>query len=200
MKNWDLLCLTVINSLIEKLAPFLTYHDWKHTEHVIKMANYIARQENIPEQDILLIKTAALFHDAGFITSASQGHEEESIRLAKTKLPEFGYTTQEIEIIAGMIQATSIPQKPKTKLECILADADLEYLGTDAFKYIGNKLYLEMKHTNPDLSPEEWNEIQIHFLQTHFYHTAYCIQNRAPEKQKNLELLIHQRNNCNKPK
>jgi uncharacterized protein len=194
MKNWDLLCLTVINDLIEKLAPFLTYHDWKHTEHVIKMAEYIAHQENTPEEDILLIKTAALFHDAGFITGASEEHEEESIHLAKTKLPEFGYTKQEIEIIAGMIRATTIPQNPKTKLECILADADLEYLGTDTFKFIGNKLYMEMKYTNPNLSLEEWNEIQIHFLQAHVYHTPYCILNRAPEKEKNLELLIQQRN------
>lgn len=194
MKNWDLLCLTVINDLIEKLAPFLTYHDWKHTEHVIKMAEYIAHQENTPEEDILLIKTAALFHDAGFITAVSEGHEEESIRLAKTMLPEFGYTKQEIEVIAEMIRATTIPQNPKTKLECILADADLEHLGTDTFKFIGNKLYMEMKYTNPDLSLEEWNEIQIHFLQAHVYHTLYCILNRAPEKEKNLELLIQQRN------
>lgn len=198
MKNWDLLCLTVINDLIEKLAPFLTYHDWKHTEHVIKMTEYIARQENIPEEDILLIMTAALFHDAGFISSINEGHEEESIRLAKTKLPEFGYTKQEIEIIAGMIQATTIPQNPKTKLECILADADLEYLGTDTFKCIGNKLYMEMKYTNPNLSLEEWNEIQIHFLQAHVYHTPYCILNRAPEKEKNLESLIQQRNSSGK--
>jgi uncharacterized protein len=198
MKNWDLLCHTVIDTLIEKLAPFLTYHDWKHTEHVIKIAEYIALQEHIPEDDILLIKTAALFHDAGFINDTSENHEEESIRLAKIKLPEFDYTNQEIEIIAGMIRATSIPQKPKTKLECILADADLEYLGTDTFKFIGNKLYQEMKYTNPNLRPEEWNEIQIHFLQSHSYHTPYCILNRTPEKEKNLELLIQQRNSSGK--
>jgi uncharacterized protein len=198
MKNWDLLCHTIIGILIEKLAPFLTYHDWKHTEHVIKMAEYIAHQEQTPEDDILLIKTAALFHDAGFINSSSEGHEDESIRMAKIKLPEFGYTKHEIEIISGMIQATSIPQNPKTKLECILADADLEYLGTDCFKYLTNRLFQEMKYINPDLSVEEWNEIQIHFLQSHSYHTPYCIQNRTPEKEKNLELLIRQRNSSGK--
>jgi uncharacterized protein len=197
MKNWDLLCHTIIILLVERLAPYLTYHDWKHTEHVIKIAEYIALQEQIPEDDILLIKTAALFHDLGFINSTIEGHEEESIRLAKIKLPKFGYTEQEIEIILGMIQATTIPQKPKTKLECILVDADLEYLGTDCYKYISNRLFQEMKYSNPDLSLEEWNEIQIHFLQSHAYHTPYCIQNRAPEKEKNLELLIQQRDSFN---
>lgn len=198
MKNWDLLCHTIIVLLVERLAPHLTYHDWKHTEHVIKMAEDIARQEQIPDDDTLLIKTAALFHDAGFINTTSEGHVEESIRLAKIRLPEFGYTEQEIEIISRMIQATSIPQKPKTKLECILADAKLEYLGTDCFKYISNRLFQEIKYTNPNLSLEEWNEIQIHFLQSHAYHTPYCIQNRAPEKEKNLELLIQQRNSFGK--
>jgi uncharacterized protein len=198
MKNWDLLCHTVIDTLIEKLAPYLTYHDWKHTEHIIKMAECIAHQEEIPDEEILLIKTAALFHDVGFISGTSEGHEEESIRLAKIKLPEFGYTKQDIEIIAGMIQATAIPQNPKTKLESILADADLEYLGTDTFKYMGNKLYQEMKYSKPNLSLEKWNEIQIHFLQSHVYHTPYCIQNRTPKKEENLELLIQQRNNSGK--
>lgn len=198
MKNWDLLCHTIIVLLVERLAPYLTYHDWKHTEHVIKMAEYIACQEQIPDDDILLIKTAALFHNIGFINVSSEEHKEESIRLAKIRLPEFGYTEQEIEIVSRMIQAISIPQKPKTKLECILADAKLEYLGTDCFKYISNKLYMEMKYTNPNLSLEEWNEIQINFLQSHSYHTPYCIQNRAPEKEKNLELLIQQRDSSHK--
>ena len=197
MKNWDLLCHTIIVLLLERLAPHLTYHDWKHTEHVIKMAEDIARQEQIPDDDTLLIKTAALFHDAGFINTTSEGHVEESIRLAKIRLPEFGYTEQEIEIISRMIQATSIPQKPKTKLECILVDANLEYLGTDCYKYISNRLFQEIKYSNPDLSLEEWNEMQIQFLQSHSYHTPYCIQNRAPEKEKNLELLIQQRNSFN---
>ena len=94
-----------------------------------------------------------------------------------------------------MIRATIIPQKPKTKLECILADADLEYLGTDNFEHIGNKLYLELKHYNPNLSLEEWNEIQINFLQSHFYHTSYCIHNRTEGKIKNLNQLIKQTKN-----
>jgi uncharacterized protein len=194
MKNWDLLCYTVINSLKENLAPFLTYHDWKHTEHVIRMSEYIAHKENMPEEDVVLVKTAALFHDAGFISSVADGHEDASIQLAQDKLPQFGYTKSEIKIITGMIQATSIPQEPKTKLESILADADLEYLGTDSFERIGTNLYYEIKHTNPNLSITEWNDIQIKFLQSHQYHTPYCIQYRNPIKQRNLELLIEQKN------
>jgi len=157
------------------------------------MAEFIARQENIEEYDIMLLKTAALFHDAGFINILNDGHEEESVQLAEKELPEFGYNKDEIEKISGMIRATKIPQQPKNELECILADADLEYLGTDSFEHIANKLYQELKHYNPSLSLEEWNDIQINFLQAHFYHTKYCIQNRTEAKEKNLKLLILQR-------
>jgi uncharacterized protein len=193
MKNWELLCHTVMDSLKENLAHHLTYHDWKHTEHVIRMSEYIARKEKTAEQDIVLLKTAALFHDSGFVTTISEGHEEESIRLAQEKLPQYGYTNLEIECIAGMIRATSIPQKPNTKLECIIADADLEYLGTDSFERIGNNLYQELKYNNPNLTLAEWNEIQIKFLQSHFYHTPFCSEHRTPMKEKNIEKLIQQK-------
>lgn len=193
MKNWDLLYKDIMGSLQEKLSQYLIYHHWSHTQQVLEMAEYIARQEQISEDEIILVKTAALFHDAGFISNIMDEHEDESIRLAKQILPNYGYSKNEIEKISGMIQATKIPQKPKTKLECILADADLEYLGTDNFELIGNKLYQELKHENPNLTIEEWNDIQIKFLQRHFYHTDYCIENRAGIKEKNLNLLIQQR-------
>lgn len=193
MKNWSALYTNVMDCLKERLAPFLIYHHWKHTQHVLDKAELIALHENIGDDEIILIKTAALFHDAGFVSTGNEGHEEESIRLAENKLPEFGYTKKEIETITGMIRATKIPQKPQNILERILADADLEYLGTDNFERIADKLYQELKHYNPNLSLNEWNESQINFLQSHFYHTSYCIQNRAPTKEKNLKQLLSMR-------
>lgn len=193
MKNWNALYANVLDSLKMQLSPFLMYHRWKHTQHVIELAEQIAKHEHITEDDLLLLKTAALFHDAGFISGIYVGHEEEGVRMAENCLPEYGYSKTEIEIIAGMIRATIIPQKPKTKLECILADADLEYLGTANFEHLGNILYLELRHFHPNLSLDEWNEMQINFLQSHVYHTDYCIQHRAPLKEKNLNLLIQKR-------
>ncbi|HSN47396.1 MAG TPA: HD domain-containing protein [Flavobacterium sp.] len=194
MKNWNALHADIMDCLKAKLSPFLVYHNWKHTQHVVEMSEYIALQEHIAAEEILLVKTAALFHDLGFINKIGEGHEEESIRLAEKKLPEFGYNQQEIEIISGMIRATISPQKPKTKLECILADADLEYLGTENFSLVTNKLYQELKHYNPNLGLKEWNDRQIKFLQSHFYHTKYCIQNRSGVKEKNFKILLQQIN------
>ena len=64
-----------------------------------------------------LLRTAALFHDAGFITTY-KGHEAESCRLAHEFLPRFDYEPRQIVLICGMIEATSHPPKaPKNKLE-----------------------------------------------------------------------------------
>jgi uncharacterized protein len=190
MKNWNVLHQEIIALLKEKLAPHLTYHNWQHTEHVIAMTEFIARQEKVSESEILLLKTAALFHDIGFINAIEEGHENESIRLAKEKLPHYGYNKAEIKAITGMIKATEIPQMPKNRYECIIADADLEYLGTDRFESIGHQLFLELKATRPSLSRSEWNSIQINFLQSHFYKTDYCKQFRAPLKEKNIQKLM----------
>jgi predicted metal-dependent HD superfamily phosphohydrolase len=194
MKDWSLLHDHVSKILKAKLPPYLTYHNPDHTMYVMDMAEKIAREEQVSESDILLIKTAALYHDLGFI-KGSGAHEAESERIAAAELPGFGYTQAEIDIIIGMIEATSIPQKPKTKLEKILADADLEYLGTDNFELIGDGLLQELRHDNPGLTREKWDAIQIDFLQKHYYHTNYCILNRKPKKDINLSQLIKKTRN-----
>lgn len=192
LKDWNKLYNTIMTKLKKELPSHLHYHSWGHIEYVITMSQHIAEEENMSEEDIYLIKTAALFHDFGFVIE-SYDHEEQSVRYAHKLLPEHGYTDDEIEIISGMIRATRIPQQPKNKLEEILADADLEYLGTDSFSHIGNLLFEEVKHDRPNMSHEEWNDIQIWFLKSHHYHTDYCKLNREPTKAQNLQRLLDQK-------
>jgi uncharacterized protein len=191
MKDWKLLFDHVSKVMKEKLPAHLTYHHPEHTFYVLKTAELIAHEEKVSEEDILLLKTAALYHDIGFIKGALE-HEGESMRMAAAELPGFGYSPGEIKIILGLIDATTIPQKPKTKLQKILADADLEYLGTDNFKKIGDTLLEELRHYNPELTREKWNFMQIAFLQKHHYHTEYCLKNRKPKKDLNLKHLIEE--------
>lgn len=190
MKDWNSVLAFMQHCLQTKLPSYLVYHDWAHTAHVIEMAELIVLSENATETEIILIKTAALFHDAGYLNGVNKGHEEESIVLAKEILPDYGYASGEIDLISGMIEATKVPQLPKNKLECILADADLEYLGTTTFKTRGDKLLEELRHFHPELNRESWDKIQIEFLQTHRFYTNYCILNRNPTKEKHLQKLL----------
>ncbi|MDQ3535664.1 MAG: HD domain-containing protein [Bacteroidota bacterium] len=170
------------------LSAYYTYHNFDHTQYVLEKSIFIAEIENIPKDDVTLLKIAALYHDIGF-TLKRENHEETGIQIASTELLELGFGEADIEKISGMIMATKIPQRPKNILEKIIADADLEYLGTDKFDEFGQKLFREMKYFQPTLTPTQWLEIQIEFLSNHSYHTNYCRKFTEPVKQIYLEQL-----------
>lgn len=191
MIEFEKLYQHVISELGQSLSDKLAYHSVSHTKYVMTLASYIAEQEKVSLKDIRLIKTAALLHDCGFMLTI-YGHEEASCDIARKKLPLYGYTKSEINLVCQMILATKIPQTPKTLLEEILADADLEYLGTDQYEMVSRNLLLEMSHNNPSFTELDWLKIQIDFLEQHTFFTKFCKANRQKMKEKNLTKLKQQ--------
>lgn len=189
MKNFKDIERHIISRLQRDLPGNLYYHGLHHTMDVLHAAEMIGKAEKISEHEMLLLKVAVLYHDSGFVR-VYKNHEEEGCTMAKNDLPEFGFSEDEIETICGMVMATKIPQSPKTKLERIIADADLEYLGTDDFKRIGRTLYEEIKIYLNVESERQWNIIQMNFLKNHQYHTDFCKKNRDSKKLKNLQEII----------
>lgn len=167
------------------------YHNYAHTQNVIDNAILIAKAENCNPSELKLITTAALWHDTGYI-KVYNGHEKASCELVKKYLPSFQYSAKEIFQIEGMIMATKIPQSPKNKLEQILADADLAYLGQENAAVLANKLFRELHEINPELTKEMWNITEIDFLQNHQYFTNYCKIHTQPGKSSYLNTLITQ--------
>lgn len=178
----------VMSNLERNLPSWLYYHSPAHTRYVLDKAEFLAEQEGIRGRDLFLIKVAALYHDLGFLKDRKD-HEITSCEMASKELPAYGLSSEEIKKICHMIMATRIPQDPKTISEKILADADLEYMGTDKFMEISEYLYQELHHSQPDLSRDQWNEIQVDFLSNHSYHTKYCKVHREPIKAGNLAEL-----------
>ena len=174
---------------MEKHLPsHLHYHDAEHTKGVIEKSIFLAQRENLNESEIDLIKVAALYHDAGFLVGRKD-HETKSCNLASKELPDYNFSKKEIKTICGMINATRIPQKTHNKYENIVADADLFYLGTEDYDYYSEKLYLELKHYNPEITEKDWLKIQLDFLTAHHFHTDYGIKVLAPIKEKHLNKL-----------
>lgn len=186
MKNFKEVEQHIISVLKRDLPNNLFYHGLHHTMDVLRAAELIGRHEKLNADEMLLLKVAVLYHDAGF-TKVYRNHEEVGCEMAKADLPGFGFSHQEIEIICGMIMATKIPQNPQTKLERIIADADLEYLGTDDFDRIGKTLYEEIKIYMEVESERQWNIIQMNFLRNHRYHTDFCKKHREEVKQGHLK-------------
>ncbi len=174
-----------MNKLRKELPGNLTYHSADHIDDVYEAAERLGKQEQLTAYEIKLVLTAARYHDSGFIKGV-KNHEEESCNIAKKSLPDFGYSAEEIERICGIIMATKIPQDPKNHLEEVLADADLDYLGRDDFFTTGNKLFTEFIVSGFLNTEEEWNNLQVRFLESHHYFTKTAIQSRQAKKQQHL--------------
>ena len=184
----------IIDKLQKYLPKHYTYHSVEHAFDVHNAAKYIGEAEQISAYDMQLLLTAAYYHYCGFLISAV-GHEHESCQIAKEVLPAYGYTTNEIDLICGMIMATKLPQTPHTLLESILADADLDYLGRDDFFTIGNKLFEEFTLSGAAGDKNEWNKTQLDFMKNHCYFTRASTKLRRGKKEANIELVKAQLKN-----
>lgn len=179
----------IVAKLRAELSDQLHYHGLHHTLDVLKMAAEIGEREGVSEHDLILIKTAALFHDSGFVKNKHAGHEAEGCLIARAALPDFGYQNADIETICAMIMATRIPQSPSNLLEEIICDADLDYLGRDDFYPIGDTLFEEMKTYHLISDEYAWNRLQVSFLNAHRFHTRTNRMLREPQKRQYLEEL-----------
>jgi len=179
----------VLNKLKKELRPDLFYHCYNHTIDVYESTLKLAKLEKIEGNNLVLLKTAALYHDTGFLIGYKD-HEEQSVVYIREFLPKFGYSKKEIDIIAKMIQATKLPQNPKTITEKILCDADLDYLGRDDFFMIANKLLCEWNINGIPTSLRKWYYIQIDFLSNNDYFTKSAKSLRKEKKKKNLSQIL----------
>ncbi|HUX84936.1 MAG TPA: HD domain-containing protein [Chitinophagaceae bacterium] len=178
----------ILSKLFRELSPKLTYHNAAHTQSVLEAALVIAAAEQIQEEEVRLLRIAVCFHDAGFLFVYAR-HEEKGCELARQYLPAFGLSQDEISQICGMILATRFPQKPSSRLEQVIADADLDYLGREEVNEVARTLYEELKTYGKIKSKKEWNHYQLRILGDHFYHTAYSRALREPRKQQYLDQL-----------
>lgn len=175
----------ILAELHAGLPRWRTYHSLEHTLDVYASAITIAEEEGIKGDDLVLLKTAALYHDSGFLLDPSD-HEAASCRLVQQHLPRFGYTADHVDRICNMILSTKVPQRAMDPLSGVLCDADLDYLGREDFFMVGDRLYHEMRTTGALHNRWEWNRLQEGFLSAHTYYTRSSRLHREPKKQKHL--------------
>jgi len=183
----------ILSRLENELDPRLGYHNIIHTLDVLEQAEILAKQEKITDNhELLLLKTAAVFHDSGFLF-VYKNHEEKGCEIASESLRNV-FSEGDIKKVCGMIMATKIPQTPNTLLEQIICDADLDYLGRNDFEPISRNLYKEFIVFK--IIPEDiiWDHIQIKFFESHHYFTGTSISKRNGKKLKHLNILKERSN------
>ena len=188
--------------LRDELPKDLRFHIAKHTLHttkgVVASANRIAISEDVSEHDRELIITAAYFHDIGYIIEYNK-NEPIAARMAGRILKLIGYKPNEIAKIQKMILATDLEIEPKTHLEKILCDADLDHFGREYFFKLDGKLREEWRVEGQDASDEaKWYKGTLEILEKHHYYTESQIKLREKKKQKNIKLLLNKLENIEK--
>jgi len=186
----ELARINAIRILEDFLPEYLTYHCVEHTLDVFRETMRIAELEDIKSNDdLVILLTAAIYHDSGFVVS-ELNHEQQSSIIAMNCLPKFGYSDEEINRVCEIIMATKIPQTPNSHLAEILCDADLDYLGRTDFEKISASLFDEFKYRKIISNLEMWNNIQVNFFNSHHYFTKTSRDLRDSQKALNLQKII----------
>lgn len=186
----------VLNRLSIELSTNIKYHNAQHTIDVLTQVEILARNEKVNEEELLLLKTAALMHDTGFLTNY-HNHEHHSIIIASEVLNNFGYSPEQTKNVNQLISATHPQYEPTSHLECIIKDADLDHLGRADFFNLSELLFNEQKIFNPNIKKDEWLLNQLSFLSNHKYYTSTALKMRQCSKDihiKTLRQLVNCRN------
>lgn len=187
--NIELACQYALERLAHEVPVIYTYHSLAHTQNdVVPAVERLAALAGVEGEDWLLLRTAAHYHDIGFIIR-TDGHEALGVQMAVAVLPDYGYTPDQIERIGGMIMATRLPQSPHNLLEQLLADADLDVFGREDFPTYNQLLRDELTALHGPISDQEWYQSQLLFLQNHRYWTDAARWLRDAGKQQNISHL-----------
>jgi len=178
----------ILDKLEKELPDYVFYHNVKHTVDVVTEVELIGWAEGCSDEDILLLKTAGLFHDTG-ITVSFDNHEQLGAEYARKILPDYNYTPEQIDRICSIILATKLPPKPADLLEEIICDSDLDYLGRSDFIPVSNTLFEELKAQNKMKDLNEWNKMQVKFISGHQYFTKTARSLREVNKKLQIERI-----------
>ena len=147
-----------------------------------------------------LLISAAYFHDTGYVREYEK-NEPIAARMAGRILKLIGYEPNEVEKVQKMILSTDLEREPKTHLEKILCDADLDNLGREDFFKLDGKLREGRRARGIDVSDDaKWYRRTLEIIKNHQYYTESQKKFREKGKQKNIKRLLNELENIEKKK
>jgi predicted metal-dependent HD superfamily phosphohydrolase len=177
--------LKLVEKAAREMMPNGAYHNYRfHIIDVRRVLKKYARIEKLTAEEKLLLAVAADLHDWGYIPGRKD-NEERAADFSRETLRVLGYSPRQIEIVANMIMATKMPQKPKTFLEMLLCDADLDNLGREGFFDSSERVREELGIP----AGENWDRNNLAFLENHGYHTEIARRFRSDGKIRNIAKL-----------
>lgn len=174
--------------LSENLSDQLTFHNIKHTYDVVDAVGEIGLQTHLSDYEMRIVQVAAWFHDCGYVT-CYKGHEEESKRIAKTFLQNFGCENSFVNQVLQCIDSTKYPQHPTFLTDQVMCDADMFHLTKTNYCQYEKALRLEFeKYLGLIFTDEEWKMKNNDFFSNHQYFTPYGQNILSKFKEVNVRL------------
>jgi len=179
----------------DELPDGIKYHNADHTLHptkgVVAVANNIAISENISEHDRELLITGPIFMILVTLENMKK-NEPIAARMAGRILKLIGYKPNEVEKVQKMILSTDLEREPKTHVEKIICDADLDNLGREDFFKLDGKLREGRRARGIDVSDDaKWYRSTLEVIKKHQYYTESQKKLREKGKQKNIKRLLN---------
>lgn len=164
-----------------------TYHNPAHTESVFTRATYLGLAEGVDGEDLEDLQLACLFHDTGF-TEQYEKNEYVGARIARTWLVAHAHPEKRIAKIEGIIMATVLFSKPKTHLEEIIQDADLDNIGTkEEFYYSLDYLDEIRKIGHVDMPDCSYWQFVYTLLTRYKFHTKTAKAERRDQQLRDVD-------------
>ena len=164
--------------------PSNAYHNFRHAEDVLGTARHLARLEGIASEDTFVLETAALLHDYIFVIGA-RDNEERTAEFARAYLPAIGYSAEQASKVSELVLATKVPTKPKSLLEQVICDADVDNLGREDFIERSEEI---RKEAGVEYGAK-WLKGLIGFLESHKYYTKSAQELRNEGVKANIAKL-----------
>ena len=177
----------VLESLNEKLPNAFLYHNYTHTQRVVKHVKELIEAEKLNEDDAEILQLSAWFHDIGYIKGPSD-HEKNGAEIATAFLKENNYPEDKITVIANAIKATAMDVDPVTQLEKMLCDADFSHFASKNYEEVSSLLREEFKQLGlKTYSDRQWIQENIRmFNEHHKFFSLHAVEHWQPQKNKNL--------------
>jgi predicted metal-dependent HD superfamily phosphohydrolase len=166
-----------------------TFHSFGHTQRTVKSVILLCENNSLSktEQEIVII--AAWFHDCG-ISESYEGHENESMQIAKKFLEDQNYPAENIEKVIGCINSTKPGQQSANMLEKILHDANIIHVGKKNYFKRNKELFKEHKNIlNKTFSNIDWVKTNIKFISENDFETKEARERFGDQRLINLSTL-----------
>lgn len=171
--------------LENELPVNLHFHNLKKTLAACSTAELIGRAENLNEEEMLIIRSAAVFLNSGYIKDYSR-NEDYRCEFARDVLPRFKYSEEHLLKICHLLSVSFEKLSPANKLEKILYDTYYDFLGRVDLPELARELFNEQKEYGLAENEKDWIEKFIAFIQKHEFFTETANKMRAFPKEEQI--------------